>query len=166
MTQPPEENPQVAQPAYTPPAAPPYVPMAAGQGFHLDPASGLELPDGVELASIGRRIGAYFLAIALAIVTLGIGYVIWGLVLWGRGTTPALKVLGMQCWRPDTKQVPGFWRMVLRDVVGRIAEGILSIITLLVSFILFVTGKERKSLHDIIGGTVVLYDPQGTLRSR
>ena len=140
--------------------------MAAGQGFHLDPASGLELPDGVELASIGRRIGAYFLAIVLAIVTLGIGYVIWGLVLWGRGTTPALKVLGMQCWLPDTKQVPGFWRMVLRDVVGRIAEGILSVITLLVSFILFVTGKERKALHDIIGGTVVLYDPQGSLRSR
>ena len=29
-------------------------------------------------------------AIPLAIVTLGIGYVIWGLIVWGNGQTPAL----------------------------------------------------------------------------
>jgi uncharacterized RDD family membrane protein YckC len=126
--------------------------------------SGLALPNGVQLASVGRRIGAYFLSIVLAIVTLGIGWVIWGLVIWNRGQTPALQVLGMRCWRPETRQVAGFWWMALREIVGRIAEGILWIITELVSFILFLTGRERKSLHDHIAGTVVLYDPQGVLR--
>ena len=70
------------QAGYYPPAPP--VPMAAyGQpnvamlpGMYYDQASGLQLPDQTELASVGRRIGAYFLAIPLIIVTLGIGYLI------------------------------------------------------------------------------------------
>jgi uncharacterized RDD family membrane protein YckC len=147
-----------------PPATAAPVP-APPSGMYLDPASGLMLPNGVQLASIGRRIGAWFLAIPLVIVTLGIGYVIWGLIVWGRGQTPALQVLGMRCWRPETNRVPTWGWMALREVVGRIAEGILSIITLLTSFILMCTGKERKTLHDYIAGTVVLHDPNHVLVS-
>jgi uncharacterized RDD family membrane protein YckC len=127
--------------------------------MYLDQASGLMLPGGVQLASVGRRIGAYFLAIPLAIVTLGIGYVVWGLIVWGRGQTPALQVLGMRCWRPETGRVASWWWMALREIVGRFVESILSIITLLVSFILMLTNRERKCIHDMIAGTVVLYDP-------
>ena len=145
------------------PAASPLRLLFCSYHSYLDPSSGLQLPDGVQLASIGRRIGAYFLAIPLAIVTLGIGYVIWGLIVWGRGQTPALQVLGMRCWLPDTREVPRFWRMALREVVGGIAEGILGFITLIVSFVLMVSSKERKSLHDIIAGTVVVHDPQQLL---
>src|SRR5216683_66769 len=78
-----------------------YPAVAVPQGMYLDQASGLMLPEGTELASVGRRIGAYFLAIPLTIVTLGIGYIIWGLIIWGNGQTPALQVLGMRCWRPE-----------------------------------------------------------------
>lgn len=135
------------------------------QGMHVDQESGLLLPDGTELASVGRRIGAYFLAIPLAIVTLGIGYIIWGLIAWGNGQTPALQVLGMRVWRPETNRVAGFGHMALREIVGRIADGILSIITELISLVMFVTSKDRKSLHDHVAGTVVLYDPNKTLAS-
>lgn len=128
-------------------------------GMYVDPTSGLVLPQGVELASVGRRIGAWFLSIPLAIVTLGIGYAIWGLIVWGRGQTPALQVLNMRCWRPEERRVAGSWWMALREIVGRFVEGILSIITLLLSFILMLTSNERKSLHDLIAGTVVVYDP-------
>ena len=41
--------------------------------MYFDPASGVLLPEGVVLASVGRRIGAWFLAIPLVIVTLFIG---------------------------------------------------------------------------------------------
>jgi uncharacterized RDD family membrane protein YckC len=149
-----------------PAVAPGYgqYPMAGvPQGMHVDQESGLLLPDGTELASVGRRIGAYFLAIPLVIVTLGIGYVIWGLIAWGNGQTPALQVLGMRVWRPETNRVAGFWHMALREIVGRIAEGILSIITELTSFVMFVSSKDRKSLHDHVAGTVVLHDPNKTL---
>jgi uncharacterized RDD family membrane protein YckC len=173
-------NPNIDQPGPTgfpppgqypnqyPPPPPAYnygqpIPGSVPPGMYADPASGLILPAGVELASVGRRVGAWFLAIPLAFVTLGIGYIIWGLIIWGRGQTPALQVLGMRCWRPEEHRVAGFWWMALREIVGRFVEGILSIITLILSFILMLTSKERKSLHDLIAGTVVLYDPNKVL---
>jgi uncharacterized RDD family membrane protein YckC len=162
------------QPGYLPPAPPIPAGYGYGQpgvvavppGMYFDQASGLILPQGVELASSGRRIGAYFLAIPLAIVTLFIGYVIWGLIVWGNGQTPALQVLGMRCWRPEEGRVAGWWWMALREVVGRIAEGILWLITSLVSFILMLTRPDRRSLHDLIAGTVVLYDPNKVLAAQ
>lgn len=123
------------------------------------------LPQGTELASVGRRIGAFFLAIPLAIVTLGIGYVIWGAIIWGRGQTPALQVLGMRCYRPEEAKVAGWGWMALREIVGRIVEGILSVITQVVSFILFCARDDHRSLHDLIAGTVVLHDPNKVLAS-
>jgi uncharacterized RDD family membrane protein YckC len=138
-------------------------PMAVPQGMWFDEVSGLALPQGTELASVGRRIGAYFLAIPLAIVTLGVGYIIWGLIVWPNGQTPALQVLNMRAWRPETGKVAGFWYMALREIVGRFIDGILSLITAITSFVLFVAGKEHKSLHDLIAGTVVLYDPDKVL---
>jgi len=151
-----------------PPPLPEYgygQPGAVPPGMYFDQASGLLLPNGVQLASVGRRIGAFFLAIPLSIVTLGIGYVIWGLIVWGRGQTPAQQVLGMRCWRPETGRVAGWWWMALREVVGSLAEGILSLISQLISFILMVTSKDRRCLHDIIAGTVVLHDPNKVLVS-
>src|SRR5689334_20917821 len=62
--------------------------MAVPAGMYYDAESGLTLPNGTELASHGRRIGAYFLAGLLWIVTLFIGYAIWGLITWKDGRTP------------------------------------------------------------------------------
>jgi uncharacterized RDD family membrane protein YckC len=53
--------------------------------------------------------------------------------------------------------------MALREIVGRFVEGLLSLITEVTSFVLFVASKDRKSLHDHIAGTVVLYDPDKVL---
>jgi uncharacterized RDD family membrane protein YckC len=69
----------------------------------------------------------------------------------------------MRVWRPEDNRVASFWHMALREVVGRLVESILGIITQLTSFVLFVTGRERKALHDHIAGTVVLYDPNKVL---
>jgi uncharacterized RDD family membrane protein YckC len=129
----------------------------------LDPGSNLYIPAGTQLASVGRRIGAYFLAIPLFIVTLGIGYIIWGLILWGQGTTPALKVLGMRVWRVDRPEVPGWGRMALREIIGRLVDGILGGITELISFVLFASTEKRQSLHDMIASTTVLHDPNKVL---
>lgn len=134
-----------------------------GPGFQIDPVSGLVIPEGVVLASVGRRVGAYFLAIPLSIITLGIGYVIWGLIVWGKGTTPALQVLGMRCYNPETRQVAGFGRMALREIIGRFVEQLLACVTLLISFFLFATRADRRSLHDLIAGTIVLHDPEKRL---
>jgi uncharacterized RDD family membrane protein YckC len=135
----------------------------APAGMWFDQESGLTLPQGTQLAGIGRRIGAFFLAIPLAIVTLGIGYLIWGLIVWGQGTSPALQVLGMRCWRPQENRVPGWGWMALREFVGTfVVERIITLIGL-ISFIIMCVDKNRRSLHDMIAGTVVLHDPNKVL---
>jgi uncharacterized RDD family membrane protein YckC len=140
-----------------------YAGQPVPAGLYRDQESGLLLPQGTQLATSGRRIGAFFLAIPLSIITLGIGYVIWGLIAWANGQTPALQVLGMRCYRPETNQVAGFWWMALRNTVGRIADGILSIITELISFIFMLNRPDHKTLHDMVAGTVVLHDPNKVL---
>lgn len=142
-----------------PGAMPPPMPPAPG----YDIAATYALPPGTELASVGRRIGAFFLAIPLVIVTLVIGYLVWGIVAWTRGTTPALQVLGCRLWVPEQQQMPGFWRSVLRNVVGSVVERLFFPIIALVSFVLFLAKEDHKSLHDLIGGTLVLHDPNRVL---
>jgi uncharacterized RDD family membrane protein YckC len=153
----------VPTPAY--PGGPVYAQPGPPPGMYLDAASGLLLPQGTVLASCGRRIGAYFMGALLAFVTLGIGYIIWGLIVWGEGTTPGLQVLGMRCWRPEEGRVANWGTMALREIIGRIVDGIGSIITEGLSFVFFLTRPDRKTLHDMIGGTVVLHDPNGVLKS-
>jgi uncharacterized RDD family membrane protein YckC len=167
---PPPGNPQQGYPAAPPagygyPSAPvaPQGPQYGPGNTVFDPGSGIYLPQGTQLASHGRRIGAWFLSILLVIVTLVIGYIIWGLIVWAKGTTPALQVLGMKCYLPDSNRVPGFWRMVLREVVGRIVDNLLGFITQLISFILFLTTSKRQALHDMVASTVVLHDPNKVL---
>jgi uncharacterized RDD family membrane protein YckC len=53
--------------------------------------------------------------------------------------------------------------MALREIIGRLVEAVLSIITLINSFVLMLTTPERKCLHDMVAGTVVLYDPSKML---
>jgi len=188
MTQPPDSDAPGAAPEAAPSSAaqssppvptvfPQVPPMPLGYGYgqyaeepvppgmFFDEQSGLLLPQGIELASIGRRIGAFFLTIPLVIVTLGIGYIVWALIAWGHGQTPALQVLGMRCWTPGPRRVPSWRRMALREVVGGIAECILGFVTLLLSFVLMVTSHERKALHDYVAGTVVVRDPNKILPS-
>ncbi|MGN6160207.1 MAG: RDD family protein [Marmoricola sp.] len=153
----PAEEPQFRAPL-PPPTGTPYAPpIPAAYG------TGLALPPGVVLASRGRRVGAYFLSILLAIVTLGIGYLIWGLVVWGKGTSPALQVLGMRAWKPAEGKVAGWGTMALRDVVGGLAQGILGFITGLISFVLFLTDDQNRTIPDRIGSTVIVHDPTKAL---
>jgi uncharacterized RDD family membrane protein YckC len=166
---PPNLPPPNLPPNFPPPAGygqapPPPVGYGYGQppmvaaGLYVDPDTGAALPQGVVPASVGRRIGAWFLAIPLFIVTLGIGYLIWGLIAWGKGTTPALQVLGCRVWRPNDARPAGFGNMVLREGVGRFLLGLISLIQL-ISFIMFLARKDHKAIHDLVAGTIVLHDP-------
>lgn len=137
--------------------------MDAPHGMYFDPKSGLVLPQGVALASIGRRIGAYFLMVLLVVVTLGIGFVIWGLISWSNGRGPTMQVLGLRCWKPAEGRVAGWGTMALRNIVGGFVEGFISPITEVASFGLFLGTQKRQSLRDLIGSTVVLHDPNKVL---
>jgi hypothetical protein len=131
-------------------------------GMYYDQLSGLVLPEGTTLASVGRRIGAYFLAGLLAFVTLGLGYLIWGIISWSKGQTPVQQCLGLQTWKP-VEQVNATWGTMFLRGLGWFFLGIVPFAQL-VSFFLFVAGRERRALHDSISSTIVLHDPNGVLK--
>lgn len=128
--------------------------------YSTTPAPALVLPEGVVLASRGRRIGAYFLAIPLAFVTLGIGYFIWGAIVWGKGTSPALQVLGMRAWKQEDNNVAGWGDMAKRNILDYLVVAVTCGIAAIVSFVLFLSDEERRrTLADRLGGTVIVHDP-------
>ena len=134
--------------------APPPVPP----GMYFDHHSGLVLPQGVQPRSIGRVVAAYAVAVLLFIVTLGIGYIIWSLVTWSDGQTPAQRLFGLRCWRPESSRLPSRGQMALRQASGLLLNGEL----LLGGFILLIE-PARASVGDYFIGTVVLHDPHDAL---
>lgn len=134
---------------------------AAPAGTHIDPSTGVVIPNGTEVASAGRRIGAFFLYIVLLIATLGIGYVIWGLVEWSNGRTPVQRVLGLRCYKNNEFRVLGWGDMFLRQFILW-ACGIIWPVQI-ANFIVFLVNGKRQGLHDMASNCIVLHDPKKVL---
>jgi uncharacterized RDD family membrane protein YckC len=157
---------------YAPPAPqgysaappPPQAYGAAPAGY--GPPQGLPpLPPGTELASAGKRIGTYLLEIVLAVVTLGIGYLIWTLIVWARGQTPGKQVMKMRIYHLQNQRAASWGQMFLRQFVGGIVNGILYI-GFIVSVVFLFTDPMRRTVPDRIAGTIELDDPNGVLAPR
>jgi|HubBroStandDraft_6_1064221.scaffolds.fasta_scaffold117681_2 uncharacterized RDD family membrane protein YckC len=150
MTEPRSATIKVGYEQFLPPPVPP--------GMWFDRDTSLILPQGVRPASKGRVAAAYALGIGLFIATLGVGYLIWAAVAWGQGQTPAQRLLGLRCWRRDTRRVAGRKHMALRQVTGLFLNG-----ELLMGPLIWLGSKELNSVGDFFAGTVVLYDPNQLL---
>ena len=114
---------------------------------------------GSPLATAGARIGATLLDGLLILVTLGIGWVIWSVVLWKDATSPAKKMLRMRIVDANTGAPASMQQMVMREVVGKWVVGSVSsgLATFASLVMLFVTPK-RQAVWDYIGTTVVVRD--------
>jgi uncharacterized RDD family membrane protein YckC len=135
--------------------------LAVPAGMHYDRACGLTLPDGTELASRGRRAGAFCLAGLLWVATLLVGYAIWSMLTWPDGRTPAQQLLGLRCWDTQTLTSASRGTMFLRGL----SQWILDPIALggLVSLAMFLSGQGRRTLGDHVSAVVVLRDPRRAL---
>src|SRR4029077_17895765 len=99
--------------------------MPGALGMYVDPASGLVLPNGTQLASPGRRIGAYFLPLLLSLVCLillGLPYLIWGAISWSKGQTPTQQILKTRYWNPNTRTTATWGTMALGQIIGRVVD--------------------------------------------
>jgi len=112
------------------------------------------------LASAGARLGSYLLESALAFVTLGIGWLIWSFIVWGKGTTPGHQILKQYVVKEETGETFSWGRMAVREIlVKQLLCGILAIFTLGIFFLvdsLMVARDDRKSIHDRISGSLVV----------
>lgn len=66
-------------------------------------------------ASIQHRLGGFFLDLALALVTLGIGWIIWSLLIWREGLTPAKQILKMRVVAEESRTNATWGHMAIRQ---------------------------------------------------
>jgi uncharacterized RDD family membrane protein YckC len=134
-----------------------FVPPHVPPGMWFDPGTHLILPEGVRPASRARVAASWFLGVGLFALTLAVGYLIWSVLTWGDGQTPAQRLLGLRCWRPEASRLAGRKQMVLREAAG-LLDGELAI-----GPVMWLTSASLNSLGDLFAGTVVLYDPDQLL---
>ena len=137
------------------PSAPAVVAQPVGS-VHV-----LVSPGGEQLSTVGKRLGQYLLDGVLAVVTLGIGYLIWSLIIWSKGQTPGMQCLGMRCVRQDTGKTATWGTMFLREFVGKgLIFGLIGAVTFgLGSFVLLFMlcwDSKRQELWDKIASTLVV----------
>jgi uncharacterized RDD family membrane protein YckC len=124
-------------------------------------------PQGVRLSSAGKRLGGHLLEILLFIVTLGIGWLIWSLIVWSRGQTPAKQLLGMRVVALDSGRPARWGKMFLREFVAKglifgFIGGLLFFPWLLAS-IWLLWDKNKQELWDKVADTIVVDDPRSQL---
>lgn len=80
-------------------------------------------------ASFQHRLGAYALDMTLAFLTLGIGWIIWSMIVWGEGQTPAKKILKLRTMNAVTGRPASWGHMGLREFLVPTTVGIASLLT-------------------------------------
>ena len=123
------------------------------------------------LASRGQRFGALLLELLLAVVTLVIGWLIWSLIVYSRGQSPAKQVLKMRVIRLESSKAADWRWMALRDLVLKAAvifflSGVflLGIIWIIVNGIVLLNNDRNQTVWDKMLKTVVISDPHNLFK--
>ena len=120
-------------------------------------------PSSVALSSSARRFGELLLEYVLLICTLGIGWLIWSRIAWGRGQTPAKQVLHMRVLNVRTGEVANWGQMFVREVIAKWIIGLLSWLTLGIVNFWLIWDKNNQELWDKVASTIVASDPENLL---
>jgi uncharacterized RDD family membrane protein YckC len=112
----------------------------------------------VKLSPPLRRLGAWVLDVVLLVLTLFIGWLIWSLIVWGRGQSPGKQLLGMRVVRSDTRVTVSWGRMALREVVCKTIIGLVASVTVigLVLYCWLLWDSETQELWDKMATTLVI----------
>ena len=104
----------------------------------------------------GVRLGALLLDSLLFVVTCGIGWLIWSIVLWQQSTSPAKKMLNLKIVDINTGAPASMVQMLLREGLGKIVLSAITGIVGIVSAILILVVPSRQGVWDYISKTTVV----------
>jgi uncharacterized RDD family membrane protein YckC len=154
-----EPQPYPPQPYKADPYQPLPVPYAA-----YSPVPGSR-PVAFDLVSRGGRLGAALLDNLLVIVTLGIGWLIWSLIVYDRGQTPARQLLGHVAVDSTTGEPLSWGRtalreLVLKGIVGYLATSFTCYVYFFVDS-LMIFNDRRQTLHDMMASSLIVYRHPG-----
>lgn len=123
------------------------------------------LPEGVFLASPGKKLGAYLVDIILATVTLGIGWLVWAAVVASKGQTPGRQVLGMRVVSVRDGRPLSWGTMVfLHGMVGGFVTGMAWTFTIGVLAFMPLWDRNNQTVADKVASSLVVDDPNGVYR--
>ena len=115
------------------------------------------LGSGVVPCGNGVRLWATVLDGLLFIVTCGIGWLIWDIVLWQQSTSPAKKMLNLKIVDINTGAPASMQQMLLREVLGKIIlSTVTSGVSTLIGAVLILVGPGRQGVWDYISKTTVV----------
>lgn len=89
-------------------------------------------------------------ALGMVAVVLFFGYIVWALVLFGRGQTPGKRLMSLRVVKEQGKSA-GFGTMLFREWIGKWISGL--IFSLGYLWILF--DKDNQGWHDKLASTYV-----------
>ncbi|MEV5538414.1 RDD family protein [Saccharopolyspora shandongensis] len=97
---------------------------------------------------------------ALFVITFGVGWIVWTLIVWARGTTPAKQLMRMTViWTAD-RRAASWGRMFLRGFVGYgLIVTVISVLTAGIGEIVaicMIFGDTRQTLWDRLASTFVV----------
>lgn len=104
----------------------------------------------------GVRFGALLLDSLLFIVTCGIGWLIWDIVLWQQSTSPAKKMLNLKIVDINTGAPASMVQMLLREGLGKIVLSAITGIVGIISAVLILVVPSRQGVWDYISKTTVV----------
>lgn len=108
----------------------------------------------METASPVRRLFAHILDWILFFLTLGIGYLIWWLIVLGRGQTPGKQCLGIHAITTNGDRA-GWGTMFVRQVVKFVAHSFV-IGFFADAFLMLLDQEDYRSLSDRVAGTIIM----------
>jgi len=97
----------------------------------------------------------------LAIVTLGIGWIIWSVILWQQGQSPAKSIMKMRVLKLDAGRAANMGDMVMRVLVGMWVLSIVPLWYVINGVVLLMDQDKYQCLWDKLAGTTVIDDPDG-----
>ncbi|MFM8601180.1 MAG: RDD family protein [Actinomycetota bacterium] len=136
-------------------AFPPPPPPPSWSGGSSSPGAS----PAVAPVSVGTRVAASLLDVLLMIVTLGIGWIIWAVVLLKQSTSPAKKMMGLVIVDVNTGAPATMTQMVLREIVGKWVLGSVTGVVTLASFVMLFVTPNRQAVWDYIGTSTVVRRP-------
>jgi len=102
-----------------------------------------------EEATGRREVGAN--VVLLLVIILLLGYIVWELILFARGTTPGKKLLGMRVIKDDGTSA-GFFTMLIREWIGKLISGLF----LGLGFLWILFDRDKQGWHDKLMSTYVV----------
>lgn len=114
-------------------------------------------------ASFQHRLASYVLDAVLAVLTLGIGWLIWSMIVWGDGQTPAKKILKIRVRHFETGAIATWGHMAVREllipltviIASNLTGGLAAIVWVVLEIVFYYT-KNNRTLRDLWVKTAVI----------